>query len=254
MQNERNLKEIHDQFLVMMKDLDRIFTENGIQYSLNAGTLLGCIREKGFIPWDDDVDYVVDRENLEKISRIMKDNPDYEFVRGSFLQKVIRRNDDHKDTGSLYVDLMVIDNLPSNPVAAKLKILLIKFIQGMLKDEPRFDGLGGVYKFLVAFSYGFGRLFTRRMKLRMYDAVSAWGNMKETEYVTITNDVFSDLSHRYRKEWFSSFERRPFENITQQIISGYDGMLTELYGDYMTPPKESDRVPGHSIEVKFYRD
>ncbi len=65
--NEYGLAERQNELLNMLKDVDKILTGNGIAYSLCGGTLLGAIRHKGFIPWDDDVDIMLDRKNYKKM-------------------------------------------------------------------------------------------------------------------------------------------------------------------------------------------
>lgn len=60
------------ELLSMIKDIDQLFAENDIQYSLCGGTLLGAVRENGFIPWDDDIDIMVERANYNKITSLFE--------------------------------------------------------------------------------------------------------------------------------------------------------------------------------------
>ena len=69
-------RQIHNDLLVILKKFDDICRTNGIKYSLHGGTLLGCIRESGFIPWDDDVDVSMTRSEFNKIKRVLGNNND----------------------------------------------------------------------------------------------------------------------------------------------------------------------------------
>ena len=72
MPSEPELRELHQQMLVLLQKFHEICMENGIKYSLYGGTLLGAVREKGFIPWDDDLDVVIVRKEYKKLRSVMK--------------------------------------------------------------------------------------------------------------------------------------------------------------------------------------
>ncbi len=72
MTNDYGNLELHKVLLSAMKDIDKICRENGLKYYLHAGTLLGAVNHKGFIPWDDDVDISMLREDYEKFCDIVE--------------------------------------------------------------------------------------------------------------------------------------------------------------------------------------
>ena len=67
-----DLAVIHEELLILLQRLHEICLENDIRYSLHGGTLLGAVREKGFIPWDDDADITLTRGEFEKLRKVLR--------------------------------------------------------------------------------------------------------------------------------------------------------------------------------------
>ena len=74
MPSEVGMEELHKHLLILLKDFHQLCMDNDIKYSLHGGTLLGAIREKGFIPWDDDLDVTMTRPEYEKFKYFMQNN------------------------------------------------------------------------------------------------------------------------------------------------------------------------------------
>ena len=141
MSKEYDLTAVHQANLKMLKEIDRICRKYEIQYMLDAGTLLGAVRHKGFIPWDDDADVVFTRENYEQFARVVrKELPEgMEFLEPrqlgdgeafyDFTPRLLYLNSQtHEDEeemrfyggklNHLWVDLFIQDTLPENKAAA----------------------------------------------------------------------------------------------------------------------------------------
>jgi lipopolysaccharide cholinephosphotransferase len=91
----------------------------------------------------------------------------------------------------------------------------------------------------------FGKLFTKKWKLRRYDTVSTRGNKKPTEFQACFNASFTALTRYFKYGVMDKTELAPFEGEEFRITSAYDEYLTIVYGDYMNPPKQEERVPVH---------
>ena len=79
MKRELTLDEIHEELLCQLRDIKAICDAHGIEYNLMCGTLLGAVRHKGFIPWDDDVDLLMTREEFTKFRQVYPKECDSRF-------------------------------------------------------------------------------------------------------------------------------------------------------------------------------
>ena len=238
------------ELLAMIKDIDQLFAENDIQYSLCGGTLLGAVRENGFIPWDDDIDIMVERANYNKITSLFeKIGGGYRYIlkRHLWIDRIQRSDDSRKGIYATSIDIFIMDHCPDSHILRQIKILLIKILQGMMKQEQIYENHSLVYKACLWLTHLLGKPFSDERKFRWYQSVSQIGNNKETEYLTGYNDLFKLLKLRYTGHLFDKIVRHEFEDLILPITAEYDSYLRTQYGDYMTPPKESDRIPIHTL-------
>jgi len=249
MSNGNDLKLLHSELLAMAKDIDAICEADSIEYSLTGGSLLGAIRENGFIPWDDDIDIMVSRRNYTLLCKAIAASDKYEMGRGPWLQHI--KPVTFRSETDPYIDVFITDNLPGNPLLASLKIFILRLLQGMLKEQVEYEGFSAFYRICILMTHLLGKLFTRRFKLKIYDRVSQYGNGHVSEYISITNDAFALLTKKHRAEIMSSFEKHPFEDTGLMVSSKAREYLETRYGpDYMTPPPESERVAQHGDRPK----
>ena len=122
----------------MMKQIHQILKKNGVQYSLTGGSLLGAIRESGFIPWDDDIDIMVDRKNYEILRNAIENSSKYKMGRGPWLQHI--KPTTFNSEIEPYIDVFILDNVPNSKWKASIKTLRLRLLQGMLKEEVEYKG------------------------------------------------------------------------------------------------------------------
>lgn len=241
------LEQYHAQLKEIMVFIHDFCVKNDIKYSLTGGSLLGAIRHQGFIPWDDDFDIMLDRENYEKLIACMKAQPTEGFILEPD-QWVYRVRKQHKVKGFVpSIDLFVLDKTPESKFKNKLQVLYLRVLQGMLRDNEKKGDFSLFYRLCILGTSFLGLFFKKEKLFARYDKVSRMGNAGAGEELSIFNDRFHLLSLRYSRDLMADVELHDFEDTQFYIISRYDEYLSLQFGDYMTPPPEEQRIPQHII-------
>ena len=243
MSKEIDLKVTQTELLCMMKDIHQILVDNHVHYSLTGGSLLGAIRGSGFIPWDDDIDIMVDRKNYQLLRTAIENSQKYQLGRGPWLQHIRPITFDSEIVP--YIDVFILDNVPDSKWKEHAKVLLLRLLQGMLKEDVEYEGFSVIYKVCIFLTHILGKLFTRRFKLRCYDKASQIGNSSTSKYISITNDSFGLLTKKHSSDLMDAFEDHPFEDTKLMVTMKFHEYLTVRYGNnYMTPPPVEERIAG----------
>lgn len=261
------LKEKQEKGLGILLEIDRICEKHQIAYRLDSGTLLGAIRHKGFIPWDDDVDLCFLREDWEKFSKVAKNELSKNFTlllpntfRGGkafydFVPRVVdlsskRRAEetegDHFYEGKLnhlWVDCFILDDLPNQPLLGKLYTFRQQMIFGLAMGHRRkvnlkkYKGLSGLF---VGVLSKLGRLFSMRFLFSLQDKwAQAEGRrrLKKAE----RKELASTPKNEERLLYFSNYQPD-----FQYCISRYaweKPLLRAKFEDYSMPiPKGYDAL------------
>lgn len=241
--NQYGTCEIQKKLLDTMKSIHTLCIEKDIKYSLCGGSLLGAVREKGFIPWDDDMDIVMNRENYRKFIECFSMQSGLEIVEDIWVPRVVKKED--SSNSKAFVDIFIFDNVPENRILASTKVFCVKIIQGMLKGDVDYSKYSAFEKVLVFGTSILGKLFTFKFKKRLYSWFSQWANDEKTSYINAYNDLYKLLGLRYPSEIIKDYHLANFEDTKFFIMDGFDVYLKTQYGDYMTPPPVEERYPGH---------
>lgn len=243
-------RQVQEYLLPILMEIDKLCRRNGIEYSLMGGGLLGAVRHKGFVPWDDDLDIIFDRQNYTRFLEIVKTqlSPEYTMIGSIWVKRITRKDNPRIDEEEGCIDLFVFDNVPENRLIAALKNLSLKTLQGMLKVKVHYDGFSLSKKAMIFVTHLMGKLLSKNTKLKLYDWVSQWGNGSPTRKVNNYVTYFHMISSmKYEADRIHSFIDAEFEGLRVRIFENYDHILTTQFGDYMTPPPMEKRVPTHIV-------
>ena len=240
-----NTRATQEELLAMMKDIHDFFEREKIVYSLTSGSLLGAVREKGFIPWDDDMDIMVDRHNFERILSAFSGCKGYTLQRDLWVYRIRRETQERASGYQPTVDIFVLDNVPKNKLSWKCKVLRLKILQGMMKKKPEYGKYSFIQKLMVATTRCMGLFFTDNFKWKRYNKISQIGNKTPTKHKAMYNDLYKYLSVRYDANIMDKLQMHAFEDTQFYITEKYDHCLKTLYGDYMTPPPKEERISAH---------
>lgn len=238
----------------------KLCNDNGINYFLGAGTLLGAVRHKGYIPWDDDIDIILLRSEYEKLVKILKEQNEFDWLGivdhnndGYFYtfakavdKNTIAKQDDNLTEYGIWVDIFPYDNLPNDEKKSNYflnkgyyyRSLVMSMTTDFSSDKKGFKILIKKILNIYAKALGKERILKKYLKLcKKYEG-------HDCDYV---GSLFSPYrtKERFKREWFEKSILMSFEGKQYSCPIGYDKYLTQLYGDYMTlPPEEKRRQHG----------
>lgn len=272
---EKKMKHAWAAQMEVLREMDRICKKNGIRYFADSGTLLGAVRHKGFIPWDDDIDIAMLREDyLNFFSVAEKELPDgwqiLDIAHGSDQLFGRITNGDKYDScaehmlrfhGCPYVvgiDIFPIDNVPSSEEEERVWYIILKYLQGLIyrlsvdREAWRAEDMKEDIKKVEEICHV--KLFQNKsLKFQLANLIDGLVQVYRTEEAEELElavfDIARDVRYKYKRSWYEESILTPFENIMIPIPAGYHGVLSVLYGnDYMVPKRE-----GGDHEYPFYK-
>lgn len=247
------LSEIHQHLLGLAKEFDRVCTKNSIPYYMAYGTMLGAVRHKGFIPWDDDMDFVVPIEYYQQLLKCLDRDltEPYRCCTHKNCKAVIHCYAKIEDTSTILDDAAF--NVPlEDKTGINIDIFpLNRFdcIDTRIKRVHRYIYLlGGAFSNSKLHKSTFNKLRKKILRLLLGGKPIYLQNKIERISYSLTKgeklgSIFDNPNIDPIPEyWYGKGKRYIFENLTLVGPEDYDKYLTHMYGDYMTPPPNNKRV------------
>ncbi len=269
--SECTLIDLQESLFEMLIDFDNVCMRNGLNYSLAFGTLLGAIRHKGFIPWDDDVDIIMLRDDFRKLCKL----PSEEFGEAYFFQTKdtdplypyniarLRKNNSAMiytqwvNAGfhqGIYIDIYPVDVIPNKWrkfFRQRLGILfytIIRHTRNKVLFLKKMPGPQWFKKGILWFSknINYSKLYAKEEKL-----ITKYNSDNEANYVGIICEgklLFNTPRDMrpFPRDYVNGFCSLEMNGKQFMSIVATHEILTHWYGDYMTPPPIEERVITHS--------
>lgn len=245
--------------LEVLDEVDRFCRVEGIAYFLYAGTLLGAVRNKGFIPWDDDIDVMMSRDDFDRFCARFPTDGRYRLVSAATQRSfpyasakvslagtlVVEEVDlDERDRFGISVDVLPFDVVPDQRWLFRVQVavawlvracLLLKVVQATTNRTRKVRAMLAVSRRLLL-PVPVHRLVAART------AIASVFRNRRTQHVSM---LIASVPWRVPTSWIHPMSEIEFEGRVMPAPGDTDRFLRAVYGDYMTPPSEADRVPPH---------
>lgn len=241
-------EQLFEHLLEILCEFDRVCNEAGIRYSLYGGTLLGAVREHGFIPWDDDVDVFMTRENFKRLEQVLNNlNSDY-YIKGK-----IKKQFCHTGNTNIWIDIFVCDYISDNCVCKKLKQCLLSALDAMYRDQTsiKLSNLSR-HNLMKRLSYktafAVGNIVPKNWTATLYTCISEKCFRGHRRTMFRSNDQYTGRSMSFPAEWMKKHKKIDFAGKSFWIIEECDRLLVQCYGpDYMIPVRYKRNAEIHDL-------
>lgn len=261
---EIKIEELKRIQLDILVDIHDFCVKHDIKYSLAYGTLIGAVRHNGYIPWDDDIDIMMTRENYDKFISLFPNKYtyldlfcpelDYRFY-APYANVVDNRT------------ILIEDKGAHRGIQMGVKIDIFPF--DATKESVVFDFqrlfLHALWSSFRTRNFDSRKTlnFIYRLKNRLIDSIAdciGYENIQRllikfakshSMYDTglVEGVAFSGLTYKTPISVFKEYRLMSFENYEFYIVSDYDTILSKIYGDYMKLPPEEKRVSHHNFKA-----
>ncbi len=260
---ETSLRTLQLTILDIALEFQRICEKNNLKYFLIGGSLLGAVRHQGFIPWDDDMDVGMLREDYERFLKICADELGSEFflqtydtdeyythpfakIRLNNTELVEDYSENSKQHNGVYLDIFPYDNMPESKMSQKFHYLSFKCLKwaAMGKNDYYFiEKKKRRFAKIMSIAFFF---LSKKKAISMCDRVCKMYNKKQCRNVINMGGAYNYNEYTLRTN-LENLSVLKFEGYDFSVPENYKELLTNMYGDYMKLPPVEQRGKQHSM-------
>lgn len=268
---EKTLRKLQLAQLLILKKIDKLCLDNGLTYYLVGGTLLGAIRHQGFIPWDDDVDIAMYRDDYNRLQEILKEQYTEEFylqtpsidknynrqiakIRLKGTLQVEKNLSDIEMNHGIYIDVFPLDYVRKNGgivLFLRGKLIRILFAYNTMRSGKK-SKMPLPKQIIKTMTTWITYLIPRRFVSFLFDYLCTMDNKKECEYTTSFLSGYGWKKQLQPNNVYGKGTKVNFEDYKFNAPAKYDKLLSSLYNNYMKLPPLEKRHSGHELsEIVF---
>lgn len=248
---------LHERLLIITREVHKICVANNIRYTLAGGSLIGAVRHKGFIPWDDDMDIMMPYDDYKRFLDIVF-NMEHEWLEfktasrtPGYYRTILKAYDkrttliqsDNDEPEGIYIDIFPYIYVGDSKKKGLCEYWYYRIIKGLIqRNTNHYDDKNPIKEFILT---TIGKILPKRFLLWLLDIQSERLRRRRTKYST-------DLEGKPRgivpTECMEGFVLMPFENDEFYCFEHAHDYLTNNFGDYMTlPPLEKQKPENTAI-------
>ena len=268
MHKQEERTQIQEIIWQIMREIMPVMEKYNLKYFMLGGTLLGAVRHGGFIPWDDDIDIGIARENYDKFLEIIpKELPSYlklhtywdDSYHHYYFSRIVDTRHELKRTGStieriedVSIDIFPLDGMPNNALLRKVHMMRLLYARMRYHmatfnrvnlNRPNRPISERIIIIIVKVT-GLGTHSDARQWLDNIDVLLRKYSIEDSNWIVNFMGQYK-FKEMFPKEWYGKGKMYDFEDVQLMGPENYDAILTRQYGDYMVPPKNKNT---HSIK------
>lgn len=281
-EEQEYLEKAHRILKTVLAEFDRVCQKYDLHYYLICGSLLGAVRHKDLIPWDDDVDIAMPRKDFDLLLKYAKKEwkagGNFMFLNYSemgnhaFLDYMTRlvymkeeipvnifrkiKGKGRKDVDNhLPMDIYVLDNASDNEKLHQLQTQLIRGLYGLAMghrayiNPADYENRDEKTQKIVKTLSSIGKRIPLSWIFGCYEWVRKWNKNRKCGNYFESNGFIYCIPWKFKQEWFGEGTRLPLGDITVTVPENYEAFLDMHYGDFMQYPPMNARKPTHSVEA-----